>query len=294
MRAVHLISGVVVALLLSGCGAQPVDCASESARNTIAGIVTDQLEKEAREAVTKSDGTLLASPSKIRATVAQIKVLFDDVRTTKKDPDSTKRFCEGTMRVVLPLGMLSDAEKAREVADMSSIKVLTEGAGFEQNANAFSHTVAFSVQPTDDKKKIFGEVEDFGSQFSTLGELIGAHLVLPTLQAQQQSAAATLQAEQTALAEQAALQSQADLEMAKGENSLATQRINEIWRAIPDYSRAEILDIQRAWIKKKTADCNIKAAETSTDPAAKEAARLRCDTEVTNSRSTELRAYLEQ
>lgn len=294
MRLAYLGVGVCGALFLNGCAAQPVDCASESARSTIAAIVAEQLEKQTREAVTGSDGAPLASASKIRATVAQIKILFDDVRTTKKDPDSTKRFCEGTMKVVLPLGMLSDADKAREATDMSTVKVLTEGAGFEQNANVLSHPISFSVQPTDDKKKVFGEIEDPGSEFAALGELIASHLLLPTFQAQQQSAVAKAQAEQTALAEQAALQSQADLEMAKGENNLATQRINEIWRAIPDYSRAEILDIQRAWIKKKTADCNIKAAETSTDPSAKEAARLRCDTEVTNSRSTELRSYLDQ
>lgn len=294
MRLAYLVSGMGGALFLSGCGLQPVDCASENARSTIAGIVTEQLEKQTRVAVTGEDGAPVVSSSKIRATVAQIKILFDDVRTTKKDPDSTKRFCEGTMKIALPLGMLSDSQKSREALEMSTIKVLTEGVGFEQNANVFSHSISFNVQPTDDKKKIFGEIEDSGSQFAAMGEIIGAHLLLSNIQAQQQSAVATQQAEQAALAEQTAAQSKAELEMAVGENKLATQSINEVWRAMPDYSRAELLDIQRAWIKKKTADCNIKAAETSIEPSAKEIARLRCDTEVTNLRSTELRQYLGQ
>ena len=80
--------------------------------------------------------------------------------------------------------------------------------------------------------------------------------------------------------------------MATAENKLANQTISEIWKSIPEYSRSELLDFQRAWIKKKTADCNIKAAETSTESVAREAARLRCDTVLTNTRSDELRAYL--
>jgi uncharacterized protein YecT (DUF1311 family) len=49
---------------------------------------------------------------------------------------------------------------------------------------------------------------------------------------------------------------------------------------------------QPAWAKKKTADCNIRAAETSTAPLIKEATRLRCETEQTQGRVEELKGLL--
>jgi uncharacterized protein YecT (DUF1311 family) len=51
--------------------------------------------------------------------------------------------------------------------------------------------------------------------------------------------------------------------------------------------------MQRAWVRKKTADCNIEAAGASTEALPKEAARLRCDTRLTTTRISELQSLME-
>ena len=69
------------------------------------------------------------------------------------------------------------------------------------------------------------------------------------------------------------------------------QTINEVWRAVPANIREQLLEMQRAWIRRKNADCRIESATVSTDPQEREAARLRCDTRVTNDRIRYLRQY---
>jgi uncharacterized protein YecT (DUF1311 family) len=72
-------------------------------------------------------------------------------------------------------------------------------------------------------------------------------------------------------------QHQADLAAAKTDNQLATQTIGATWKAIPDGVRHQLPPAQRAWIAKKTADCRVEAASSSTNPQEQEIARLGCD-----------------
>jgi uncharacterized protein YecT (DUF1311 family) len=85
----------------------------------------------------------------------------------------------------------------------------------------------------------------------------------------------------------------ADLDMAAAENKLANQQINAVWKALPEDARSQLLELQRAWVRKKTADCNIEAAGVSTEVVPKEAARLRCDTRLTTTRISELQSLME-
>ncbi|MFM8376996.1 MAG: lysozyme inhibitor LprI family protein, partial [Phenylobacterium sp.] len=106
-------------------------------------------------------------------------------------------------------------------------------------------------------------------------------------QAAQEAAAAAETAKQTEAAQKA------DLEMATAENKLANQQINTIWKSLPEEARSQLLELQRAWVRKKTADCNIEAAGVSTEAMPKEAARLRCDTRLTMERISELQSIME-
>ncbi|MBU1377069.1 MAG: DUF1311 domain-containing protein [Alphaproteobacteria bacterium] len=293
MKRVALVLCGAVALL-SGCDkVAETSCTSESSQAVIASIVSDELVKSTLAQLGNEPSAVQATESKVRATVNLIKVTLQDIRTTKEDPDSTKRFCEGTVKIIVPLGMINDADAARRAIQVSNVATLIQQAGFERSADSLTRQLNFTVQPTDDKKKTFGEVEGFDAQLTALGEIVASHLLRIHIDARQQTAALEAQAEQTQLAQATAAQNQADLEMAAAENKLANQAISEVWKAVPEATRAQYLDMQRAWIKKKTADCNIKAAETSIDPAIKEAARLRCDTEMTAARSTELRQLMD-
>jgi len=293
MKTVRLIALASAALILASCNRiGAVECNNTDGQAVISSLLSDQIIQATREQL----GTAVSDPqtneAKIKATVAQIKILIEDIRTTKKDEASTKRGCAATVKLVLPLNMIADAEKFHTNNQLQSISSLTDAVGLQRSADSYTHQLTYSVQPTDDKKKVYGEVEAFGPVANALGEIIAAHMVLPMIEANQQSEATAAAAQQALLDQQTKAQSQADLELATAENKLAVQAYAEVWKSLPDTVRAQNVEIQRAWSKKKTADCNIRAAETSTDPLIKEAARLRCETEQTQGRVEELKGLL--
>ena len=293
MKTVSILPVLALGALLSGCGVAATDCASESSREVITSIVREQVEKAAEADLSSEDGTKLAGAAKIRATVAELKVLIEDIRTTKKDPDSTKRFCAGTAKVVVPLAMIQDADQTRKLLDLPNVDSLLEQSGLKRSADSVTFDVEYSVQPTDKRDKIYGEIEGAAPAFTALGQVVAAHLARRDIeganqaQAVQEAAAAAETAKQTEAAQKA------DLEMATAENKLANQQINALWKSLPEEARGQLLELQRAWVRKKTADCNIEAAGVSTEAMPKEAARLRCDTRLTMGRISELQSLME-
>jgi uncharacterized protein YecT (DUF1311 family) len=275
-------------LMTAGCGQKAVDCGSADARDAMDSLVRGEIEKSAIARTTRTDGTRIASDAKVRATVALLKIVFEDIRTTKKDPDSTKRFCTATIKVVVPLNILADADKARQLAELTPISALATSSNVDRSADSFTYSMEYNVQPTDDGKKVYAEMEAEAVQIHFFGEVLASHLARTQIegeaQAQANEAAAAQAAEQQAIQDSL----KANLDLVTAENNLATQRINELWRSLPDDARAQALEYQRAWIKKKVADCNIEAASTSTEPTEREIARLQCDTRITVSRANEL------
>ena len=293
MQTVRLIAMASAALILASCNRiGAVECNNAAGQAVISSLLSDQIIQATRDQLGIAINEPLTNEAKIKATVAQIKILIEDIRTTKKDEASSKRGCAATVKLVLPLNMIADAEKFHTNNQLQSISSLTDAVGLQRSADSYTHQLTYSVQPTDDKKKVYGEVEAFGPVANALGEIIAAHMVLPMVEANQQSEATAAAAQQALLDQQTQAQSQADLELATAENKLAIQAYAEVWKSLPDTVRAQNVEIQRAWAKKKTADCNIKAAETSTDPLIKEAARLRCETEQTQGRVEELKGLM--
>jgi uncharacterized protein YecT (DUF1311 family) len=293
MRPFKFISAAAIAALLSGCGVAGADCASEASQQVILSILREQVGKAAEADLEAEDGTRLAGSSRIGATVAELKMTIEDIRTTKKDPDSTKRFCAGTARIVAPLTMIQDADQTRKLLDMGDVDSLFEQAGLKRSADALSFDIEYSVQPTDKRDKIYGEVDGAGFQLTALGQLVGAHLARREIEGATQAKAAQDAAAAAETARQVQAAQQADLDLSAAENKLAAQKINALWRALPDDTRSQLLELQRAWVRKKAADCDIEAAGASAEAVPREAARLRCDTRMTLARFDELQSLLE-
>lgn len=94
--------------------------------------------------------------AKARATMATMKVSFDSVTTTKKDPNSSKVFCKGKIKITMPTTMLNDVEKGyKNLGNEGTFRNSSVG-GFEANANNFiKKDVEYNTQPTDDGKEIY-------------------------------------------------------------------------------------------------------------------------------------------
>lgn len=299
MAACCLSLAAASALLLSGCSKllpnkAVVECSASSAQQPVISITREQLEKRVREKLTGGDENHQISLSKIRAFIGQLVITIEDVRTSKEDPNSTKRFCSATLKVKFPTDMLSDAEKARSDAGLNGLSKLADDNNVDREADSFKSSIDFNVQPTDDGSKVFAETENGNSMFDFAAEVLASGLaksVIEDAQRAQQSAMEQQQANQNAALQE---QKAANLETAKTENQLATQTIDASWKVLTPGTRAQLLDAQRAWIRKKQADCRVEAAAASIDPIEIETARLTCDTRVTKERIEWLKPYRNQ
>lgn len=284
--------GALAALLLAGCGAKAVDCSDADAQSTTAALLQDQITKAAIRMATGDDGDRVATDAKIRATVAQLRITLTDIRTTKRDPNSTKRFCVATARIVVPDNIVSDSDRVRELASAPSVERTALRLGMEREADALTYSVEYNVQPTDDGKKVYAELDRGGEPpLEFLGEVVISHLARRSVESAQAQAAAAEDAAAAAQAQQQQASLQADLDMAMAENKLTKQYLNELWKAIPAHYQNQLVDMQTAWVKKKNADCALEAAGAATEPLAREAVRVRCDTRLNRTRANELRPY---
>lgn len=277
--------------VLGACERQPVACTAESAQEPVIAIVKEQLEKLVSDKVRQDDGVRAVGLSKIRAAIGQLAIAVEDIRTSKEDPNSTKRFCAGTIKIRFPSDALADAEKAREAAGGNTVSDLADANDVERHADSFTTPIDFNVQPTDDGNKVFAETESGNNMFGFAAEVVASGLMRASLEdAKRQVQQA---ADQHTAAESAALAAQRDANLmsARTDNQLATQTIAATWKALGPAVRDRLLPVQRAWIRKKDADCRVEAASSSTDPTEQEVARVNCDTRVTSERIEWLGPY---
>ncbi|MGA0601559.1 lysozyme inhibitor LprI family protein [Caulobacter sp. KR2-114] len=290
MRWLVLVAAALAAL--GGCSKltprEETTCTSPGAISVTQGLISQEVEKAAINGVKRPDGSYAVSPANVRATVALLKITIDQIRTTKMDPNSTKRFCTGSVKVVVPLNILQDAEQARSLTNASNLDTLAEGANIQRSADAFTFQLDYAVQPTDDRQSVFAESDALGPSVSFLSETVTSALLKTSIEGQ---AAAQQQAQQ-AQAEAQRQVSEAALQQAQADNKLSQQTIGAAWKAISPDTRAQILNDQRAWIAAKAANCSVQAAGASTDPMDRETARLKCDTAANQERMTWLRQYL--
>jgi uncharacterized protein YecT (DUF1311 family) len=297
------VCAAILTISLSACGkVGETTCSSDNATAAAVKLVTEAIEKRADEksraggTITLPDNTQirLADESAVRAALNLLKVTITEIRTTKNDPNSTKKFCTGTLKIVAPLGFLADAERTFTLVKSPSVSDQAAAAGVQRGADTFTVDFDYTVQPTDDKKDVVAEADNQALHADFFSELVLAGALKSKVEGLTQQAQA---AQQQKDAEQAAVQQQArqaDLDQARAENKLSVQSINAAWGNIDHETRLQIVDVQRAWIKSKDANCRLQAAGASTEPTEIEIARLHCDTAANQGRMDWLRQYQPQ
>ena len=281
---------LAAAVGLTACQERAVQCTADGAQQPVIDIVKEQLEQLIGRDVRRDVSGRPVASAKIRAAIAQLGISIDDIRTAKVDPNSTKRFCAGTLRIRFPADALADADRARSVANLSNVSDLADEADVERRADSFYSSIEFNIQPTDDGSKVFAETESGQNLFGFAAALVSASLRRGALEDQQRQA--QVAADQVSAEQNAALAEQrnANVASARTDNQLATQTIGAAWRALPTGLRSRLLPLQRAWVRKKAADCAVEAASVSVDPTEREVARLGCDTRVTMERVGQLQS----
>lgn len=287
------------ALLLAACGQGQTTCGSSSAIETVTPLLTEEIDRLTLDGIRQTDGTRSATNAEVRALVARLKVEITDVRTSNEDPNSTRKFCAAQVSIVVPSDVLQEAEDARRDGGADPISALADRNGVERQADRFGAGIEYSVQPTDDGASIYAEIADSGNVEATVAAILVSQLSSRVQRQQRATAEAELaaqrQQEEEAAREQVAAASEQQrvvLEQAQADVRLAEQAINETWRSIPAAARDRMLDQQRAWLRRKAADCRVEAAAASLDPAERELVRLRCHVRWDRERTNQLRPYV--
>jgi hypothetical protein len=170
--------------MLSGCDkTSSSNCSSELAHKSLSQQIIEQVTKLTADEKYSDKDEYIFEKSKIRATVDQIKIVVEDVRTTEKDPNSSQQFCSGTLKITVPTNVLSDADQARELENRPKISQDARRGDIDDNLNVFTKKdFTFNIQPTDDGDKLYVKSEGAGVIEDFLHRVVASALWKPELE----------------------------------------------------------------------------------------------------------------
>ena len=284
----------VVALsttLITSCSLSETSCSDEDAKVALEAAIRKGLENVSMERAADDDGDLLIGASAIRASISNLKLIIDDIRTTKKDPDSTKRFCTGNLKIVFSPETFASANSARELVGLPKLDAAIDRADLEKGVDYLKGSLDYSVQPTDDRKKVFAEFDGESNKLDIFGEVVAASLLKTKIETK-----VRLQKEEEEFArkqEEEAVQNKlnADLEAAMALRKASNEAIGVVWNSIQSEVRQQLLPQQRAWIKQKDAGCRVEGLQESTNSIEQRTVEAYCQARLNNERTNQLRQY---
>lgn len=221
----------------------------------------------------------------IRRLIDAIAITIDDIRTNGSV--GGKSACSASVSLRFPVAVLNTADAERHEANLSALSELADAGEIDAKGDTYVAQVNYNIQETDDKSKLFAEVEKFNKLYDFAAEVVTANLVKPVVD-QTEQANKSIQA--AASAAQTELKT-ANLNAAKTDLQLAVQTINAVWNAIDPQVRHRLLPLQKAWWQQAVAQCKVDAAGASTDPMEVAATEAECQAKANQDRATWLNQF---
>lgn len=298
-----------------------VGCSDAGSLELIGSLLTDNLQSQVRSIAAYEDTGI--DSANLRASANQVSFTLDDVRTTKKDPNSTKQFCTATLTTTLDADVIKRANFVRDYYDQEN---LDDGA-FQQDinmdGNILTYDLEYAVQPTDDGKKTFGQLQNGMELLDFVATAVVYSLQKNQVQAQKaRSQIENTQnaiAEKKAIAEQEALVAKAEalsIREAAGELALANREIaeelasiaaeqakvkttmdykrnefNALWKSASAETKEALAEGQKEWVAERDDVCIDIARDA--EPARQEIARMECITELLGERYYQVKEYMD-
>jgi uncharacterized protein YecT (DUF1311 family) len=312
LRFRHLVSGeklnkyiaILLVMGIAGCSQkQEIACSGESSTAVMSSLLKDTLIKRVTETFASQEAANAnVDRSLIRATIDKVAFKIEDVMTTKSDPNSTKKFCQSSLKVVLPTDVIGNADATRAILSLNDAHQGALQAGVEFEADTIKSSFDYNVQPTDDGKKVYGSMEGNNPALAYTSTVIEQALFKSALEKQkaaqaqqQQQEAMRVQQQQEAVAQAQAAETQATLQKAQADIKAANDAINVVWNAGSKEWRQSMLPEQRLWLAQRENDCKIKALDSgSADSSAFQISKLNCETQMTADRTQILKTALQQ
>jgi uncharacterized protein YecT (DUF1311 family) len=289
-----------LAFSLSGCGEVVSNTAGECGGTGAQSSLQDILEKNIAKAVPRlfdqDEFSRTISSVEIKREARKLVLTLEDSRTSDDRPNSTARLCRATAVLKLPSSMIERVETLMSASERGDLEKLVGSLDGELQGTSANFDIEYEVQPTDDATNVITESSTDQGLFEFATAFVALHLRSPEASEQiasaQREAAeeqATIVSAEREVAEATQNSEIAAKEEAQTESRLARQTLNAIWTNLDSDERQSLLELQRAWLKRKQADCNLESASASTDPELKATAYLKCDTRVSQERIKWLR-----
>ncbi|WP_304671877.1 DUF1311 domain-containing protein, partial [Neisseria bergeri] len=245
-------------LILSGCdrlgignlfSENEVSCGSEEAKEILVKLVRDNVEGETVKTFDddafKDQAFADIGIAHIRSMVERLGITVDEVRTAEKTASSGKLKCEATLKLDVPDDVVDYAVSANQSIGNSYKKTPDFFERYYRKEGAYYvKTISYSVQPTDDKSKIFAELNQAHDIIHPLSELVSMALIKEPLdkakQRNEELEAAEAAAQEAREAEEAAAQEVLSQEQEAARVSeweeryqLARNEFEQFWKGLP-------------------------------------------------------------
>lgn len=296
-----LISALFCSIVaLTGCDkiqsitGNTIKCDDEETKKLVVEVFSKKLSDISADRIKELVETenVTVDMGKLRSVLKQITFNVMDVRTNNSDPNSKKEYCVAEFAVNIPSPIINDANSAREVYGESNISQVAILSDLTFENGQLKKELEYTVQPTDDGKKIFVSLENPDALAFFVRD-ISIDSLLKT--ARQNAVELAKQEEMKRVAEEEAATKEYQnvlIQEAQAKLNLANQNLNLVWNATTKEVRTHLLDEQRLWLKKRDLECKL----ASTDYDNPEVQRLNCEAEMTVQRINELKQkiyYLE-
>lgn len=295
---------------LAGCGQlmsmNAGTCDGVDTKSALENVVRKSVQDAVRGVLARDSSENSYTTSQIRAVVAKLTVDLADVRTSRDDPNSTKKMCSASVTIKIPSADIENVDSIRMMRGESTTSEWARDFDVERTSDGFKGDLEYSVQPTDDGSKVFAELPLEQGLFKFVTVIAALQVSSQEIreaaaeQSRQEAEERALQAAAEREAEMASQEAEAAaLNEAKVANQLARQTINTLWQSFPREAWGQVVPLQRAWVQRKDAECKLQGATASIDPEQKAIAQLNCDTRMTYERIGWLRQnaptdYLEE
>ena len=285
-------------------------CGDDTSIALINSLIEEKLQTEVKDVASYEDVRI--DSAGLRASASQVKFVLDDIRTTKKDPNSTKEFCTATLITSLDADMIKRADFVREYYEQPN---LNEGAfqqDIDMDGNTLTYNLEYAVQPTDDGKKTFGELQNGTDLLEFLATAVVYSMQKNDIQVQKareqkaqtenavaerkaadEAVAAAEQGIATAQREAASDMAAVSAEQAKAKATMDYKRneFNKLWKTASAETRESLADVQKEWVEERDATCTDRAIYA--DAERQEIVRMECITELLGERYYQVKEYID-
>ena len=197
-----------------------------------------------------------------------------------------QKSCRARLAITVDPTLVKRAGDARTALELPNISDLTAQSAVEYDGTSkLTQEIDFSLNLADGGTKIRADLGTSFTLFDVLGELGAFNMLSGTIVKTKRDEEMREEQAQTE-------QQRAALDMARAENRTAIKAIGAVWSAIPSETRSELATLQKAWIRKKNADCRMESLATGGSEVDIQVNQLNCDTRAQIERANWLRSYI--